>query len=103
MILVIAGGRDRTFSAHHDVKVDQKDAKPVCRNVCRSGMYPEVFRGPTRPCMSTKTAGPHGPAVFGDRCSLPLVSHRRQESGYRRRAAYTRRPWGSVTRELPYV
>ena len=29
----------------------------------------EVFGDPTRPHMSTRTAGPHGPAVFGDRCS----------------------------------
>jgi hypothetical protein len=35
----------------------------------RSVMNLEGFGGPRRPYVSTKTAGPLGPAVFGDRCS----------------------------------
>jgi len=40
----------------------------VCRSVCRSWTDVEGFGGPGGRGVSTKTAGPHGPAVFGDRC-----------------------------------
>jgi len=60
--------QETPWRTHHDMTLDQRDAEPVCRNVCRSGMYLEVSGGPTRPCLSTKTAGPLGPAVFGGRC-----------------------------------
>lgn len=45
------------------------DVEPVCRSVCRSGRELEGFSGPGLPYVSTKTAAPLGPAVFGDRCS----------------------------------
>src|SRR6266550_5540498 len=53
--------------------------------LCRSVADLEGFGRPGRPCMSTKTAGPHRPAVFGGRCrrsvSLAIFerSHIRRE------------------------
>src|SRR5256712_6269854 len=49
-------------------KAQKRGSAPerVCRHVCRSVVDLEGFGRPGRPYVSTKTAGPHRLAVFGE-------------------------------------
>ncbi len=56
------------FSPRSITGIDPGQPQTAPQSSC-VGLDLEVFGDPTRPHMSTRTAGPHGPAVFGDRCS----------------------------------